>query len=564
MAKLRFRSIELIFVTCRITFFRRVGMKISDRFFRGQGKTLGGILLVLLMLSFSALPSLSYSDDFTAATLGDYGNVTVMEVTGNYDANNPDGSLNSMPRQLIAKEFFRLHKDEYDFLVIFSNFNFAMPHSETVAFYTGVKNDTQGIGERIFDNSSLYGSSSKLQGTIDMGSIDNLVMDPLDPEFESTLDTISHEMMHRWAAHVKFKDGSGDPSGALLGKDGSHWSFLLNTDASLMYGNTWRDNGDGTFTSIKARKYYSPLDLYLMGFIDKSEVPQMLLIESPDIDPTRSSEVGVTISGTPRYISIDDIIAAEGERIPGPAESQKSFKTAFIFITSPGTFAGYELYWLEMVRSGWMTRYSILTDGKGLVRVVSSPIDNIPTNPGLPPTDPPSPPQPAMDNGVAWLMSNQRSDGSWQNLAQTAVRDTAEATSALKNFTNAQANYTSGLQWLIGANPLNVDYLSRQIEVLSASGQDAQALVTELISRQNTDGGWGSSLLYQSTPVDTAYALRALTGNQNAGQDAVGKSIGPHRKTKVRRRVGFLSGRQQQCSYDGDGIRRSSTCHQYS
>jgi hypothetical protein len=115
------------------------------------------------------------------------------------------------------------------------------------------------------------------------------------------------------------------------------------------------------------------------------------------------SEVGLTISGTARYVTIDDIIAAEGERIPGPADSQKSFKAAFIFITSPGTFTGSELYGLENVRSGWMTRYSF-SDGKGLVQVVSSPIDNILTNRRLPVS-----PSPTFRMGMrAWLMSNQK------------------------------------------------------------------------------------------------------------------------------------------------------------
>jgi len=167
-------------------------------------------LICVYLCPFFFLAPVSFAQDFTAETLGDYGNVTVMEITGNYDANKADGTINSEPRQRIAKEFFRLHEDEYDFLVIFSNFNFKMPESEAVAFYSQVKNDTRGIGLQIFDNSSLYGSNSKLQGTIDMGNIANLVMDPLDSKFEFTLDTISHEMMHRWAAYVKFKDSSGN------------------------------------------------------------------------------------------------------------------------------------------------------------------------------------------------------------------------------------------------------------------------------------------------------------------------------------------------------------------
>ncbi len=91
---------------------------------------------------------------FSATTLGDYGNVTVMEITGNYDAKNPDGSLNIVPRQEIAREFFRLHPDEYDFIIVFSNFSYAMPDPAARGFYLEVKNDTQGIGKSLVDNTA--------------------------------------------------------------------------------------------------------------------------------------------------------------------------------------------------------------------------------------------------------------------------------------------------------------------------------------------------------------------------------------------------------------------------
>ncbi|MBE2887842.1 hypothetical protein [Geobacter anodireducens] len=174
-----------------------------------------------------------------ARHLGDYGNVTVMEVNGNYNEYNVDGTINAVPRQVIAKEFFRTHNDDYDFLVIFTNFDFTIT-SDTVAFYLQVKNDIRGIGLDIFDNSDLYGSAGKLQGTIDMGNIAKIASDPLSPDFEFTLETLSHEMLHRWGAYVKFKDQAGTISTALLGKDDAHWSFLLDTKGSLEYGNPYK------------------------------------------------------------------------------------------------------------------------------------------------------------------------------------------------------------------------------------------------------------------------------------------------------------------------------------
>jgi hypothetical protein len=56
-----------------------------------------------------------------------------------------------------------------------------------VAFYQGVRNDVQGIGKKLFDNSAQYGSQGQLQGTIDMGNVANLVSDPFDPGFSTTM-----------------------------------------------------------------------------------------------------------------------------------------------------------------------------------------------------------------------------------------------------------------------------------------------------------------------------------------------------------------------------------------
>ena len=199
----------------------------------------------------------------TANIIANFGNITVMELTGNYD--NPDLThANSEPRAVIAREFFRTHPDDYDFLIYITNFDFAMPPN-AVAFYTPVRNDTAGIGQDFFDNSSLFGSAGRLQGTIDMGNIANMVTNPLDERFDFTMGTLSHEMAHRWLAHVHYQDSSGQISDNLLGKEGSHWSFLLDTAGSLMYGNRWQDNGDGTFTSLTGRRCQWPINLTHLG-----------------------------------------------------------------------------------------------------------------------------------------------------------------------------------------------------------------------------------------------------------------------------------------------------------
>lgn len=488
------------------------------------------IISVLLCLGILiSISSSSSASDFTATTLGDYGTVTVMETSGNYDAKQADGTPNAGPRQAIAKEFFRLHKDEYDFLVVFSNFDFTMPDEDAGAFYMGVKNDVKGIARELFDYSGLFGSNGKLQGTVDMGNISKLTTDPMDAQFEATFRLLGHEVMHRWGAYVSFRDSSGTVSTGLLSGDHSHWSFLLDTKASLLYGNQWQDNGNGTFTSVAAEDYYSPLDLYLMGMYDKSQVPAMLLINNPEIDPSRQPEVGSAVSGNATTVSIDQIIAAEGERVPNATQSQKEFKTAFILITTPGTFSEDVLSGIENIRDGWITRFSILTDGKGLMQVSPDESDDIAKNPGvtLPGSEPRALP-PSIDDGVAWLLAAQKIDGSWADLSQTAGRDTTEAVLALKNFDAAKQNYSAGIQWLEGAAPENTDYLAREMEALSGAGGDTTGLIQQVIYMQNSDGGWGSSEGLISDVPDTALALKALGKAGYTGQDsglAVSKAI---------------------------------------
>ena len=237
--------------------------------------------------------------------------------------------------------------------------------------------------------------------------------------------------------------------------------------------------------------------------------------------------MGATIDGTARYVTIEDIIAAEGERVPNAGEAQRHFKTAFIFITLPGTFLLDDLHGIEELRKGWRTRFSVLTDGQAVVEVASALKEDIPTNPGItPPVVTPRSLPYHIEDGVRWLMNNQKPDGSWMDLTQTAERDTAEVVSILKHFAVAEQNFSSGLQWLHATPSDNMDYLARKIESISLAGQDPVELINELLSRQNPDGGWGSNLSYMSNPADSSLALKslALTGFQD--QTVLMKAIG--------------------------------------
>src|SRR6185503_6446017 len=238
---------------------------------------------------------------------------------------------------------------------------------------------------------------------------------------------------HRWGSFVKFKLPDGSLSDGLLGKDNAHWSYLLDTDGSVQYGAEWKDNGNGTFTSNAVRTFYSPLDLYLMGFYKPEEVPPFFLIENPAIDKHQVNTENVTISGTRRAVSINDVIAAEGPRVPAADKAQKEFRIGFIFLTGVNeAVSDQQIAALNNIRNAYMTRFAILTGGRGIAQVYpeAMPVvkEGTPTVvDGGPIRTTPS----SVDEGLAWLRSRQTAGGFFADKDTTTVRDTTVATSTL-------------------------------------------------------------------------------------------------------------------------------------
>jgi len=447
--------------------------------------------------------------------------VAVIEWTGGFDfEDSQDGDLAQLA---IARALYQTHLDAYDFIVFFTNFDFAMPigeaageQYEAVGFYSPVRNDVLGLGQELQDRSADYGSGGVLQGLITMGNVYRKASSPFDPGFGDTLNTLSHELLHRFAARVRFlKDGQ--PSEDLLGvKDTAglrraHWSFLLDSAGSTLYGNPWQDNGDGTYTSLPGRLYYSPLDLYLMGVLDRADVPPMVLLENPEIDRERLPAPYVTVPATPRVVTIDDIIAVEGERFPAAAQAQREFRVAVVLVTRPGGYQGEEAAMVRSIMTHWVWWFSSLTDGRAQVVVDPVLIEDLATNPGTPddPLEPRDTP-PEVREGLAWLQAQQAAEGRWSDDALTAVRETQEAVLALRAYPEADTSVARAEDWLAGRQLESTDDLARAILAFPRADLRALALRDRLLGWQNEDGGWGLGAGFRSSPVDTALTLRAL------------------------------------------------------
>jgi len=155
----------------------------------------------------------------------------------------------------------------------------------------------------------------------------------------SRMSVLNHEFGHRWLYFVRgvgpSRNGAHPAQNSHLPAEHTWWSA---GDASCMGGTRWTENGDGTFTSPAHRTYYSysPVELYLMGFLPPELVPSWWYVgDQPALTAPYYPPVDGTFAGTRVDLSVGDIVAAEGPRMPAYPGTQREFRAAFVLLTRP-------------------------------------------------------------------------------------------------------------------------------------------------------------------------------------------------------------------------------------
>jgi hypothetical protein len=195
--------------------------------------------------------------------------------------------------------------------------------------------------------------------------------DGIIPAYDYALSQIGHEMGHRWSAFV-----SAQVNGEKIPLGPTHWArglqapapfpFQRPTEASAMGGGVWQDNFDGTFTQLDDDYYvpatgYSYLDLYLMGLIEPSEVPDFFILRNLTAG-ARDGNGHPVFKADRTRIAIPDVIAVEGPRQPDVDHAQKRFNTGMVVMVEHGKKPGRELIdRTNGIRAAWIDYFATVT-----------------------------------------------------------------------------------------------------------------------------------------------------------------------------------------------------------
>src|SRR3990172_8122991 len=133
-----------------------------------------------------------------------------------------------------------------------------------------------------------------------------------------------------------------------------------------------------------------------------------------------------------------------------------------------------------------------------------------------------------ISGGIAYLSGRQNSDGSWDGgTAATAngFLTTCEASITLSLLDPSSGKHINGFNYIIANEDVNVIYLAKKILALKYTSSDYSVVLSELLSLQREDGGFGGDSDSYTDILNTAVALQILKTINYADQTVINNAI---------------------------------------
>jgi hypothetical protein len=118
---------------------------------------------------------------------------------------------------------------------------------------------------------------------------------------------------------------------------------------------------------------FGPLDQYAMGLRLPTEVPPFFYVDQADnFRPNRgfksssAPEAGIGFTGRRRDVTIDEVVAAMGPRVPDATRAPRLLRQAFVLVADGAAPATPErIAALARIRARFGPYYRDATDGRG-------------------------------------------------------------------------------------------------------------------------------------------------------------------------------------------------------
>ncbi len=291
---------------------------------------IAAIIFTLVSSNLVSAKNIRYTEGNNTLTIHKSGLAASIKVTSNqwnYWQNTglKYGSNLKAATKLVYKHF----KDDFDFIVFVSN---NAPKAQKGIRYAGrhisIKQDVKGLGIRTHNYTKDIGSAGKLQSILHLAELNYIEVGPF-----------LHEIAHHWGNKFIDTQVAAHFGNSCVGKEfgGQLGGCAINSIKSLGGNRYELSSGRKGATYFGGNSNggngvpYSELELYLMGLIPASEVPDIVKFEGLQ---RQGSWPKFTYSAqSKKNITINSLIAKKGQRIPSYESSQKTFRILTVVLT---------------------------------------------------------------------------------------------------------------------------------------------------------------------------------------------------------------------------------------
>ncbi|MBN1672261.1 MAG: hypothetical protein JXR37_14570 [Kiritimatiellae bacterium] len=232
------------------------------------------------------------------------------------------GNQTYADRTNMTHRLYAHFQDLFDFVILINNEDTLLGGSYGTHY--SVRNDTDGLGKTLFDYTAYYGSAGALLSLVYLGKKSGLTGGPS-----------LHEFCHRWANSLASVPTENSGHWGYAGVGGQLGGWQPGTLTNLGGGFYDADGPDGETDWCEYANGgngipYGELELYVMGLIGTGEVTHAIdIAQGFAWTDENAGQFSATHILT---VTIADIVATDGARVPACPAAQTNFRTLTVVL----------------------------------------------------------------------------------------------------------------------------------------------------------------------------------------------------------------------------------------